>query len=271
MSAVGSSSPAPNPSTPFNAEKVRDFVTKSVVSPIVNLGIAGFEFDIAEEHKSELTAEITDHFVEDNSTIQDHISIKPEKLTLRGFIGELTDIRSTAKTVVIELFEKLTIVAGLLPVLDNAATQSQRLIEESKKDDGVDFLKDEVGTGVDIFQAIKQLIPPSTNQERGYRFFKALFEAKQLVAVDTPFGFFSAMAIENVVATQSDNAFTSDFTVTLKKFRTAKTKLVEFDEEKSSQGRQGNQKAEPKIIGQVAGSKEFSSTAFDAFDALRGN
>ncbi len=251
--------------TPFNGEGVRNNIITSVVSPIVNLGIAGFEFDIAEEHKSELIAEITDHFVEDNSTIQDHIAIKPEKLTLRGFIGELTDIRSTAKTEVIELFEKLTIVASLLPVLDNAATQSQGLIKKSKQDDGVAALSDEVGTGVDIFQAVQQLIPPSTNQERGYRFFKALFEAKQLVAVDTPFGFFSDMAIENIVATQGENRFISDFTVTLKKFRTATTKLVEFDKKKSSQGRRGNQEAEPKIQGTVAGNEEQASFLFNTF------
>ena len=99
------------------ADITNNLINNFVVSPVVNLGIAGFQFDIFEEHKSELQAEITDHFVEDNSTRQDHIAIKPERFTLRGFVGELVETKSDPKSEVTELAEKLTIINDYIPTI----------------------------------------------------------------------------------------------------------------------------------------------------------
>lgn len=246
---------APNPrtlDTPLKtAETTNNLINKFIVSPVVNLGIAGFAFDIFEEHKSEQLAEITDHFVEDNSTIQDHIAIKPEKITLRGFVGELTEERATPKSQVAELTEKLTIINSYIPVITGAAKQLQNQIQTGNLST-VDGVEDAVGTGVDLFQAYKELNPPDTKQAKAFNFFKALFDAKQLVAVDTPFGFFSDMAIESLVSIQGDNAYIMDFSVTLKKFRTAETKLVDFDTKKR-QGRSANQAADEKDQGTANG------------------
>lgn len=249
---------APNPltlDTALNAaDTTNSLVNQFVVSPIVNLGIAGFAFDIFEEHKSELTAEITDHFVEDNSTIQDHIAIKPDKFTLRGFVGEVIEESAEPKSEVAELAEKLTIINSYLPVITGAARQVQSLVQDGNVTT-VDGVKDAVGTGVDLFQAYKGLNPPDSKQAKAYNFFKALFDAKQLVSVDTPFGFVSDMAIENIISIQGDNAYITDFAVTLKKFRQADTKLVDFDDKKA-QGRAANQKAEEVDQGTVKGKDE---------------
>jgi len=224
------------------ADTTNNLINRFVVSPVVNLGIAGFDFDIFDEHKSEQNADITDHFVEDNSTIQDHIAIKPLKFTLRGFVGELVNKRADPKSEVAELAEKLTIINSYIPVITAAARQLQSRIEDNKLSN-VDEVESAVGTGVDLFQAYKAINPASMKQAKAYNFFSALFNAKQLVAVDTPFGFFSDMAIENIVSIQGDNAYISDFAITLKGFRTVSTKLVDFDEKKA-QGRVANQKAE---------------------------
>jgi hypothetical protein len=238
-----------------------NLVNKFVVSPIVNLGIAGFAFDIFEEHKSEQQAEITNHFVEDNSTIQDHIAIKPSKITLRGFVGELVEEkRDNAKSEVVELVEKLAVINSYVPVVTGAASQLNSLLGIGKKTKE-DALAQVVGTGVDIFKAFKELNPPDTKQAKAFNFFKAMFEAKQLVSVDTPFGFMSDMAIENIISIQGDNAYITDFSVTLKQFRTASTKLVDFDSKKR-QGRASNQGADLKDQG-VAKGKELSSAAYD--------
>jgi len=243
------------------AQVTNNLINRFVVSPVVNLGIAGFAFDTFEEHKSELQSDITDHFVEDNSTIQDHIAIKPKKITLRGFVGELVEERATPKSEVVELFEKLTIINSYVPVITDAAKQLNSLIDVSleTKEDAIDAT---IGAGVDLFQAYKTLNPPDTKQAKAYNFFRALFDAKQLVAVDTPFGFMSDMAIENIVSIQGDNAYIMDFAVTLKEFRTAETKLVEFNE-KIRQGRSGNQISEEKDQGTAKGKQEDASLAYD--------
>ena len=45
-------------------------------------GISGFLFDVAEDDEFSLQSEITDHYVEDNSAMQDNWAIRPEEITL---------------------------------------------------------------------------------------------------------------------------------------------------------------------------------------------
>jgi hypothetical protein len=52
-------------------------------------GIAGFLFDIELDSKIELTSDITDNFVENNTAVQDHIALRPETVTFRGIVAEL--------------------------------------------------------------------------------------------------------------------------------------------------------------------------------------
>lgn len=49
-----------------------------------------FVFDIKKEYKLNLNSDITDHYVEDNVAIQDHIGLKPIILEVLGSIGEVT-------------------------------------------------------------------------------------------------------------------------------------------------------------------------------------
>lgn len=248
------------------ADTTNNLVNKFVVSPIVNLGIAGFAFDIFEEHKSELTANITDHFVEDNSTRQDHIAILPEKFTLRGFVGEVVDERAEPKSEIAELTEKLTIINSYIPVVTGAARQLNSLITDSGRTKE-ELIEQSIGTGVDLFQAYKELNPPDTKQAKAYNFFQALFNAKQLVAVDTPFGFKSDFAIENVISIQGDNKYITDFAVVLKEFRVASTQLVDFDA-KQAQGRAANQKAEEVDQGTTNGVPRNASVAFQGLESI---
>ena len=43
------------------------------------------------ENAVNLASDITDHYIETNSSVQDHIALKPERITVHGFIGELTN------------------------------------------------------------------------------------------------------------------------------------------------------------------------------------
>lgn len=241
------------------ADTANQLVNKYVVSPVVGLGIAGFAFDIFEEHKVELISDITDHFVEDNSAIQDHIANKPLKFTLRGFVGEVIEEKAEPKSDIQELTEKLTTINSYIPAITGAARQVNDLIKNRNTNSTAENVSDAVGTGVDLFKTFKELNPPDSRQAKAYNFFKALRDAKQLLGVDTPFGFVRDMAIENLTAVQSDNAYITDFAVTLKQIRTAKTQLVDFDKTQY-QGRANNQKAEEADQGKAEGVKVRSAS-----------
>ena len=249
------------------ADTSNELINKYVVSPIVGLGIAGFAFDIFEEHKAELQSDITDHYVEDNTAIQDQIANKPLKFTLRGFVGELVDERADPKSTVQELTEKLTIINSYIPVVTNAAKQVNSLIQNRKTNTTNENIDETIGTGVDLFKAYKELNPPDSKQAKAYNFFRALRDAKQLVGVDTPFGFVRDMAIENIIAIQGDNAFITDFSVTLKQIRTAKSKIVDFDTTQY-QGRTNNQKAEEADKGKAEGKKIDQSIIKGQYDKV---
>lgn len=59
-------------------------------------GIAGFLFDIPEEDQISLSADVTDHYLEDNTSVVDQIALKPEEVTVRGLVAELTSMQPNA-------------------------------------------------------------------------------------------------------------------------------------------------------------------------------
>ena len=125
-------------------------------------------------------------------------------------------------------------------------------------------MDESVEAGINLFQAYKQLNPPDTEQAKAYNFFVALRDGKQLVSVDTPFGFIPDLAIENIIAVQDNNKYIMDFTVTLKEFRKVSTEFASFDPKKNkSQGRAENQKAEERDQGQANGEKKLVSIIKD--------
>lgn len=265
-----------NESTKSKVDTVIDFgdginklTNKYIVSPILGLGLAGFVFDIEDSTKVELKADITDHYVEDNSTIQDHIALKPIKITLRGFVGELKNIVEDKKGTIQRFAEKLVKINSMIPVLTAGARQVRDAIVVDKKSI-TDYVDASVGTGIDLFQAFKKLNPPDTEQSKAFNYFRSLFESKQLVSLETPYGFFPDMSIESIVSVQNgDTDQITDFSITLKEFRTAKVKFVSFDPEKY-QGRGEAQRSELSEKGKAQGIKKSSQSFFkktrDAFN-----
>lgn len=54
-------------------------------------GIAGFLFDITGDEWVELRSQITDHYTEANTAVQDNIALEPEQVTVRGMVAELAN------------------------------------------------------------------------------------------------------------------------------------------------------------------------------------
>ncbi|TDE17719.1 phage baseplate protein [Dyadobacter psychrotolerans] len=209
-----------------------DSFSKYIVRPINAFGLGGFVFDIANDTTVLLTNEITDHYTEDNSTIQDHIAVKPKRVTLSTFVGELvhrTD--GNTDTVLQNVTQKLTILSDYLPKLSAGATQLKSVFEGKNKLDTLTGIG--VNNIVDLWATVKNLTPPTQRQQQAYMYFKALAEQKIIVSLQTPFEYMANMAIESVTAVQSgDSEWISEFTITLKEIRYAKTKTVAFDRSK---------------------------------------
>lgn len=203
--------------------------TKYVVSPLAAFGIGGFVFDVEGDTTVNLTSEITDHYTEENTPIQDHISVKPKKVTLRNYVGELVYYRDQQSTTQIQnLAQKLTIIGGFLQSLTAAATQAKNLFEASNAN-SLD-IGAVTSQAANLWSLVKNIIPPTQKQAQAYMYFKALQEQKILMSVQTPYEFMSSMAIESVIANQSEESkYVSSFSITLKQIRTVEVQSVPFN------------------------------------------
>ena len=74
----------------YSLSAVNAFMVKPEIPQFAQQGeVSGFLFDVKGRDELTLASNITDHYVENNSAIQDHIALKPITIRLNGFVGEL--------------------------------------------------------------------------------------------------------------------------------------------------------------------------------------
>lgn len=205
-----------------------------IVSPLNAFGLGGFVFDVKTEEMTTLAAEITDHYTEDNKALQDHIALRPKRITLKGLVGELVYVSPTgdSTTPLQTVTQKLTELAGFLPQLSAATVQAQSAIS------GIDSagatlasLSAAVPAAANIFGLVQSAIGATTGntvkQQSAYQFFAACQAGGILMGVQTPWEFLTNMAIETIVAIQPEESiFVTDFAITLKQIRIATTQTA---------------------------------------------
>ena len=203
-------------------DNIKSSFSKYVVTPITQFGLGGFVFDIEGETQISLTADITDHFTEANFSVQDHIALKPKKVKLDTYVGELVYYGKGGKNTPIEkLARKLVTINSYLPALTSAASQAKSFLDGSQQD--ITFAG-VTNTALNIYGLVKNITPPLPKQQQAYQYFKALYESKTLMSLQTPFEFCTNMAIESITAVQDeDTKFISNFAITLKEIRMVST------------------------------------------------
>jgi len=239
-----------------------------IVRPSNAFGLGGFVFDVEGETTISLKADITDHFLEDNTTVQDHIAVKPKKVTLKSYVGELVYRPEGNETTFIEkAVRKLTVLNGYLPELTAAAQGIKNLnaedITQAIDNAGQNITSQTINKAADYYSLARNILNADSKQQEAYLYFKALMEQKIIVSLQTPFEYVANMAIESITAYQGeDSRFISDFTITLKEIRTvellnADVGASQYTSEQGSgdkyQGRAQTQNAPIENIGNVSG------------------
>lgn len=203
-----------------------------VVSPLNAFGLGGFVFDLQGEDTATLSSDITDHYTENNTFIQDHIAIKPKRITLRGYVGELiNDAAGQSTSILQEVTQKLTEVTAYLPLVSSAASQAQAAIASisgsTASGSGVlSSLANAVPAAANIYGLVQNLLGVTTGdtqkQQSAYQYFAACQSTGTLMGIQTPWEFLTNMAVETIVAIQSeDSIFVTDFSITFKQMRFA--------------------------------------------------
>lgn len=262
-------------------------INQYVVAPLAAFGVGGFVFNAVGEATGILSADITDHYTEDNTAIQDQIAIRPKRITLKGYVGELvyTPVGNDSPAIQ-TLAQKLTSLSSFLPAITASAEQAQQAIANPTNLD----LPTALGDASNLYGIVKNMLGafgPTQNQQNAYNYFKALWQTGTLMGVQTPWEFMTNMAIESINVVQPENSmWISDFSVTFKEIRIAKTTTVPQSNASAASGTPGTagaqstaavlapaadmQQAAVTNLGPIAGSPVFSIIGKSIISSLTG-
>lgn len=218
-------------------------------------GIQGFVFDVPLSESLSLSAQITDHWIENNSTIQDHIAIEPIKITLVGNIAEMVYTTTKAQLYALQAIEKLTFVGAFVPSMSEKAlafvsayTSVNRQIEQAVS---------QYNDLNSLFSNTKKKSKQATAYDRLYQFFSN----RALVTVKTPWANFTNMAIDSIDFSQSaETSEISEVTVSLKQINMTTVLLSKVP----LKGPPKSQRSEPVNNGVTSG-KSIAKSAVDGF------
>lgn len=214
------------------------------------------------ENTASLTSEITDHFVEDNTVINDQIALKPEIITVQGFIGELNNIVPESLKPLRFAAEKLQILSAYTPALSisaqvayNTAEQLYRTAQTTKA--AIDSWRtvNLSGQQVNVIgsNGLRDQRPnqTQTKQQVAFQQFYGYWRTRTLFTIQTPWAIFSNMAIQSLRAIQSEETrMITDFEITFKMMRFAQVVRSNAIYENSQfQGRALNQGATETNLG----------------------
>jgi hypothetical protein len=198
--------------------------------------LPSFVFNYEGEQTAMVESDITDHYVEDNTAVQDHIALKPEVITTHGFIGELTDIAPSFLKPLQTAAAKLTTISGYEPQLTTTA-----LLAYNEAFFLYQIGQNTANAAVSAWSSINNLVSGSNGQsvigsnglstansqnkqQTAFQQLYGFWRERRLFTVQTPWAVFQNMAIMKLRAIQSeDDRMITDFEVTFKMIRKAST------------------------------------------------
>lgn len=185
------------------------------------------------EQSVTLEADITDHFIEDNTTLQDQVALKPIIINTHGYIGELNDVVPPALAPLKKYAEKLTVIGAYTPELSASAIEAYNQAA---------FIYSAGAALRDSLVSKWSGLENQTKQADKFLQFSGYFSARVLFTVQTPWGAYKNMVIKSLRAIQdAETKVITDFEVSFKQLRFATTEVIENPT--SSQGRGANQSA----------------------------
>lgn len=193
-------------------------------------------FDYSTEDTIQLSSEITDHFVEDNVSINDHIAIKPEIVTVRGVVAELNQLITQSPLLDRTAIDKLTLINAYQPELTLTALRAYNQAEQgyrvavNAKNNVLNTLSSALGRNRNATIESGNLTEGAGSQSKQQIFFTKFYgywRNRTLFNVQTPWAIFKNMAIQNMQAIQGEDTDTmSDFVITFKALRFAQASFV---------------------------------------------
>lgn len=183
------------------------------------------------ENTATLESDITDHWAEDNTALQDQIALKPVIITTQGFIGELNDLPPNKFfQIAQQAAQKLSTLSAYAPQLSITAllayNEAVFVYSTGAKvvNNAIAAWNSITGTGGTSVVGPNGITiqPNQTKQQQYFQQFYGYWQSRTLFTIQTPWAIFQNMAIKSLKAIQSaDTRVITDFEVSFKQIRMA--------------------------------------------------
>ncbi|MGO8696001.1 MAG: phage baseplate protein [Rectinemataceae bacterium] len=221
-----------SPPPPVDVASYLDTTSSAIVAPAGQVGISGFVFDIPREESVELVSDITEHYVESGSFINDHVVKKPIRITLSGYIGELVYSAPAPGSVAAGLAALQSALSEVDAYIGPLSPQAEQTL--TKIIAAAQYAANQVAAiakqASNVIKYFNGNFAGSSLQAQAFRKLEALWMGSQIVTVQTPWYFYPQMMIESISARQEEESEDfSDFTVVLKEVRFTDVEIATFD------------------------------------------
>lgn len=180
--------------------------------------------DVLGTQSMEISSDVTEYYVEDNSFYQDNISFKPKTYTIQGEVCELAWYnKDIPQTQIGFVNQKLMPIAEFTPLrsavgrqIMDKVTKVQQLVEQ------VD----------NLWSRLSRLNPNANKQQTAYLYLQNIAETRQPISVNTPWTVLPSVVLTNVRMSQPERTYDrTQISLTFKEFRTTYLGLTSFNKE----------------------------------------
>ena len=220
----------------------------------------GYYFDIINEHSVSASSNITTNWLENGSSVADHIANQPITVSLSGICGEL--VFEQNKTLVSNFVkteskfnDKLKKISVLLPEVDNITQLYKNASDYVNA--SVDKYKNLFGKRKNVTSTKEAVLKFSDEDRRTkiqsvYQNLDRMRTNKCAFIVETPFKTFENMYIQSLSFKQSENLYIADIDITFVQVYFLDTKRTSLNKDVLAKYSE-LQRAEPENHGSQTG------------------
>lgn len=209
-------------------DSIQEHLKNYVISPSQGAPL-DLRLDIVGDEILEMNCDVTDHYVENNISRQDHISLKPKTYTINGEVGELVWYQKDAVSQKVgQVAQRLEGIISFLPMRSRSFHQMKKKVMQAAQ--WVDtasniysrFLRGNVTEDI-----------ADTKQSAAYIWLSYWRDERTMVDIKTPWGILQNYVITSCKLDQpKDTKDKTLISISFKEIRLASVNTVPFDPQK---------------------------------------
>lgn len=199
---------------------VDTLTNKFILKPANAKGLAGFIFDYEGDTQVTAQSDITDHYSEQNTFLNDQAAQRPQRIVLRGFVGEIVSNPNTGLLGLLNVLQgKLTTLPAVLGKYTPSQVQKlQAGIQTATS--VVNKVDNAISRAQNVLGLLSGASTAPTRQEKAYQSLYALWANNTVFTLSTPFAYFRSVMIEHMMFIQDESTKQwSEISVTVKEVR----------------------------------------------------